>query len=173
MSNFFESCSYSQASFLLSPEDSSVFYLFKRRSTGSKNHQVWPKSGDVYATEIQGPGCFATIKQFESILGKIHTLASWRIQFENGLLKITRVCFNILQKIFLETTVKIVMHSLTWKNKKLQTIGPRRSTASTCILSCNWRNETHPDTSPTKLPVPVQIGTQTRGSILGTSVFSP
>ena len=28
-------------------------------------------------------------------------------------------------------------------------------------------------TSPTKLPVSVQIGTKTQGSVVGTSVFSP
>ena len=28
-------------------------------------------------------------------------------------------------------------------------------------------------TSPTKLPVSVQIGTKTKGSVVGTSVFSP
>ena len=70
----------------------------------SKDLHVQPKSWDVHVIKIQGPGCFAT----RNPLVVIHVITGCSILAS---------AFQYFTKFFLETIVKIIMLSLTWKEK--------------------------------------------------------
>ena len=71
----------------------------------SKDLHVQPKSWDVHVIKIQGPGCFAT-RNPPVVIYVITGSSIWRVYN-----------FQYFTKFFLEIIVKIIMLSLTWKEK--------------------------------------------------------
>ena len=91
------------------------------------------KSGDFYATEFQGPGCFAAKDTFGWF-----TLSS-KMRFSKELV--------VALIFFLETVVKIAMLGLIWKRNNSEKTGPGRSTVSLnsiTVLKCVVCNNTGP-----------------------------
>ena len=72
--------------------------------TDSKDLHVQPKSWDGDVIKIQGPGCFAT----RNPPVVIHVITGRSILAS---------AFQYFTKFFLETIVKTIMLSLTWKEK--------------------------------------------------------
>ena len=68
--------------------------------TDSKDHHVQLKSGDIYATEFQGPGCFEILKADSHFVRKCVLVNNSRL-------------LRYFTNVFLETVVKIAMLGLT------------------------------------------------------------